>query len=102
MTYNEKDWAELCTATDKLMPKYGNRDKAFKEACRRNPRLSAVPPTEQHRPKAGLSALEQINARAEEIASEKGITKEQATAHVLQENPALYEQYQAERGGTHV
>jgi hypothetical protein len=43
--YNERDWAALCATTDTLFAEFGSRRLAFAEACRRNPHLSATPPT---------------------------------------------------------
>jgi hypothetical protein len=43
--YNERDWAALCGAADTLFAEFGSRRLAFAEAVRRNPGLSATPPT---------------------------------------------------------
>lgn len=43
--YNEQDWAALCATTDTLFDEFGSRPRAFAEAVRRNPGLSATPPT---------------------------------------------------------
>jgi hypothetical protein len=56
--YNERDWAALCATTDTLFAEFGSRRLAFAEACRRNPGLSATPPTTSQAPVATPGATQ--------------------------------------------
>jgi hypothetical protein len=41
---NSADWNRLCALTTELVPQFGSRPAAFKEACRRLSECCSVPP----------------------------------------------------------